>query len=545
MALSKLCIRARGRFRLLPPACASPGWPPTTARFSSTQDPAARIFLRVPVTVKILKIEYLDGSTLIGLFEGFVQVKSPALTEVLDPPWVTQPPCNLPAPDEDGIFGALLDEFGTHAAAQALPPRALPRSGRLVTPGPLPVKVALDNLPPVGMQGTIGHLGSPGSCISWSFGYGLGSYTVARNPDGTHRWNPREPRSQVSPAFLYAFVHSEEGKLCPTGSSEGYLAQLVGVGAPSMEQVPYAPDCCYINAIDVDHQFPREDRFRIGSFAKVSVPASSDVDSNATLTRLKEFLAAGMAVAFAGPVFTNFTELPLDQGVFYPTGWCESTPEKPCGHGMLLVGYDDTLGDPDQGLGAFLVQNSFGTNWPAGGAAPAPPGKFYLSYSGFLQSQLSAQVAYPLDHSHQSGPPLASSPGGGPRTYIASAYQWADGAASGETPAYLILLHQFTEPVELESVTLAEPAPSTARATQLNGYPLSNGYTYLVRQDGKSWLSGEYVLTIVAKNASGQAFTYTGTVNIFPAEPPSPVLPPATMPDQVLGTTGQAAQVQH
>jgi C1A family cysteine protease len=65
---------------------------------------------------------------------------------------------------------------------------------------------------------------------------------------------------------------------------------------------------------------------------------------------------------------------------YAPFGWCEPEPGKPCGHGMMLVGYDDALGDPRPGLGAFLVQNSFGTNWPPAGADPAPPGMFYLSY---------------------------------------------------------------------------------------------------------------------------------------------------------------------
>jgi hypothetical protein len=116
--------------------------------------------------------------------------------------------------------------------ALALPPRALPGSGRLPNPAPLPAKVSLDNLPPVGMQGTIGALGSPGSCISWSFAYGLGSSQRPVTPDGTLRWAPRERSNLIGPAFLYALVPSQEGKLRPTGLSEGYLAQLVAVRAP-------------------------------------------------------------------------------------------------------------------------------------------------------------------------------------------------------------------------------------------------------------------------------------------------------------------------
>jgi hypothetical protein len=330
----------------------------------------------VPVTVEILKIGYFTGDDLIAGFDGYVTVRSASTTVLQNPPWVTVGACHVPVPDEDGLFGALLAEFGRTPTLLVLPPRALPFGTGTQSPVALPRRVELTNLPPVGMQGTIAHLGSPGSCISWSFAYGLGSYTAARGPDGTIRWNPSEPQNQVSSAFMYALIHALEGKQCPTGSSEGYLTGLVLDGAPSMADVPYAPDCCYINGIDVEQTFPMEARFRIGSFGSIPLPAENpNADPVKTLARLKEFLAAGHAIAFAGPVFAGFSAPAFDDGVFYPTSWCESTPAKPCGHGMLLVGYDDDIGDAQKGRGAFLVQNSFGTNWPpASSNSPAPPG---------------------------------------------------------------------------------------------------------------------------------------------------------------------------
>jgi hypothetical protein len=514
----------------------------TQTFFSISRPPRRHILLsNVSLEVKILKIEYFAGSILVGLFEGFVQVNAAGRTLVRDPSWTTQPPCHTPAPDENGEFGADLEKFDQKTVPLALPPRALKGTRMPSGPPVLPARVTLDDLPPVGMQGTINSLGSPGSCIAWSFGYGLGSYTADHNPDGTLRRDPHRAHNQVSPAFLYPLIHSQEGKLCPQGSGAGYLPQLVLQGAPSMAQVPYAPDCCYLNDMNLNQQFPREDKFRIGSFANIPLPLTSGADRTVTLALLKEFLAAGMPVAFAGFVFHNFASLPLDDGVFYaPDGWCTSSPTKPCGHGMLLVGYDDTLGDPGQGLGAFLVQNSFGVNWPVGGASPAAPGQFYLSYNIFLDSQRSAQVAYPLDRNGLKKPQLAATPAGGPQASIPFAYQWTDSAVLPRS--YLILLHRFSQPVEIESVTLTEPTPSTAHVTQLNGYPLSNGYTYLVRNDGKSWLSGDYTVTINAQDVSGRSFTYTGVVSV--SVEGSSVLPAATMPDQVVGTTGQTFPVQ-
>jgi len=208
------------------------------------------------------------------------------------------------------------------------------------------------------------------------------------------------------------------------------------------------------------------------------------------------------------------------------------------------VGYDDTIGDATLGLGAFLVQNSFGTNWPPG-PSPAPPGQFYLSYQGFLGSQLAAAVAYPRDSKRPSGRALEASASGAPTAYVTSAYQWV-GTFENQGPSYLILLPWFSEPVELVSVTLAEPSPSTASAHQSNKYPFGNGYTYLKRNDGKSWLTGKWTVTIVAANAAGQSFTYTGTVNVGPADPRLPQRPAATMPTApgaVTGTTGANAMV--
>ena len=203
-----------GGVRPMPPATAlvfsgstTLGSPPI---FTASWPPQRIILLAdVPLAVKVLSIAYMNGSTLIGLFEGIVDVQSFAV--VRNPPWVTQPACTTASSDEEGLFGADLDGFGKALNPLALSPRALSRP----VPHPLPDAVTLDALPPVGMQGTLSTLGSPGSCISWSFGHGLGSYTSSRHPDGAIRWNLQHPGNQISPTFLYALIHSEEGSCAP------------------------------------------------------------------------------------------------------------------------------------------------------------------------------------------------------------------------------------------------------------------------------------------------------------------------------------------
>src|SRR5262249_47810727 len=138
------------------------------------------------LAVSVLTIQYFNGSTLTGLFEGIVSLSPTSTPQLIDPPWVTQPPCGTAPPDEDGLFGADLEDLAKRAKGNphALSPRSLLIPRQQPVPPRLPQKVTLANLPPIGMQGTLSKLGSPGSCISWSFAYGLGSYTAARRIDG-------------------------------------------------------------------------------------------------------------------------------------------------------------------------------------------------------------------------------------------------------------------------------------------------------------------------------------------------------------------------
>ena len=78
------------------------------------------------------------------------------------------------------------------------------------------------------------------------------------------------------------------------------------------------------------------------------------------------------------------------RGVIYDTATVPNS-----GHGQLIVGYDDKIGQVGQ-RGAFLVQNSFGTSWPPRlrlGRA-ARPGLLVLQQ--FRTTQVMAAVAYPV-----------------------------------------------------------------------------------------------------------------------------------------------------
>jgi hypothetical protein len=438
-------------------------------------------------------------------------------------------------PDSDEPFGSLVDAAEFAASVQALPPAAF------FTPPDqpaLPSRAFLTNLPAVSQQGTAGMPGSPGTCEAQSFGYGLGSYTAARLPDGSPKWNPALPQNSVSPAYLFALALSQGPTVatCPKGGlALEYLAQLVAFGAPTRARVPYQPNCPYLEGIenqtDFPESYPAMQRFRIGSYATFQIH-----DSAEAVQMIKEYIANGQAVAFSGSVLCGYgTNLQLQDGVIYETSTTMA------GHGQLVVGYDDTVGTRGN-TGALLVQNSFGTGWPASagaGSSPAPPGMVYWSYNTFETTQKLAAVAYPRSPGPPAGVRLSSSIGA-PLASITRAFQWEP----NDQQTFLILTHFFHDPVMLGKVVLTEPGAKGVTATADYGQYISTGYSYLTRTDGNAFRSGAWAVTLEGTDVSGNPVTYRGTVMVGVPQP-NDTLPAASMAvaeaaKKIFGSTGKA-----
>lgn len=399
-------------------------------------------------------------------------------------------------------FGAILLPEDVINGVKALPPEALAGKSGKKAKTKLPSRVMLSNLPPVAQQGTAAVPGEPGTCEAQSFGYGLGSYTAARDGSGKVKWNAGYPQNNTSSAYLYTLIHSREGLQCPAGSKGiDYLSQLTAYGAASRAQVPYQPNCKYLDGINIDYDFPSMDRFRIGSYAVIPVAGNQ-----AAVGQIKSHLNAGQAVAFTGSVLCGYGLSPsFESGVIYAT---QTIPDS--GHGQLLVGYDDKVGKSGA-KGALLVQNSFGTSWPPSSAgSAAPPGMAYWSYNTFSVTQGLAAVAYPLS-TDTGSVRLQSSPFNAPLASLNRAWQWTP--AEGGS-AYLILPHVFAQPVLLTSVALKEPGGSGVTATAAYGQHIASGYSYLKRSDGKSFLSGTYKVKLKATTLAGTEITYTGQIKV-------------------------------
>ena len=419
--------------------------------------------------------------------------------------------------DGSGPYGSLLDQAEFDRSVQALPPAAFltPR----IQP-PLPSNAYLDNLPAVSQQGTAANPGSPGSCEAQSFGYGLGSYTAARLPNGSHKWIAALAQNSVSPAYLFAWGIWSGFAQCPKGEALVYLNQLVGFGAPTRARIPYQPDCSYFSTIPHQRGFPDDypdmKRFRIGSFAMFNIH-----DNPQALQTIKQYIANGQAVAFSGFVLCGYgLNLPMQDGVIYETSYVIGQDGQPAGHGQLVVGYDDNVGTPGN-QGALLIQNSFGTDWPASAGATssiAPPGMAYWSYNSFEQTQKLAAVAY----ARSPGPPAGVRLSGSrhaPLASITSSFQWAPEGTSPK--AYLILTHFFQEPVLILHVSLTEPGGQAITATGAYGQNLSAGYTYLRRTDGNAFISGRWGVSLQGTDMNGNAVSYTGFIQVGHSEPTS------------------------
>lgn len=427
-------------------------------------------------------------------------------------------------------FGVLYTPSDTLNAVKALPPEALlgKRGKPVKTP---PKRALLTNLPAVAQQGTNADPGSPGTCEAQAYGYGLGSYTAARTSSGDRKWAADQAQNSNSAAYLYALIQKRANRQCPQGSrSLDYLEQLVSAGSPSRVQVPYQSNCIYLNSVNTG-TLPNMERFRIGSFAVIPVDGNA-----AAVEQIKSQIDAGQAVAFTGRVLCGYAKKPVfSQGVIYETA---TVPDS--GHGQLIVGYDDKIGKEKQ-RGAFLVQNSFGVGWPpAGTGSAAPPGKAYWSYGSFAATQLMAAVAYPV----ADGPGrkrLQPSRGDAPGASVVASYQWTP--RSEDTSVYLIVRLALTAPVRLDEVWLAEPDGTKLEVRAEYGQSIAAGYAYLKRADGKSFLAGQYRLTLKATLASGSSATYTGKVKVKKLKKAGTLTPASMGGVRITGPTGALVTV--
>lgn len=215
------------------------------------------------------------------------------------------------------------------------------------------------NMPPVGDQG------SQGSCVAWSMGYALRTYLYQVKTN----WGVQTADHQFSPAYIYNQINGGVDQ----GSSPYDAARLLeSQGCATLAVMPY-DDSDYATQPNAT-QRANAANYKIADWEYLNNDTSA----------IKTALASG-------PVWTGTT-------VYWTSGWQSSgdislaqvsSGMSPAGgHGICLVGYDDTHPTAD-GMGAYKFINSWGRAWGHSGYG-------WISYQYLLKYGKGAVVLYEL-----------------------------------------------------------------------------------------------------------------------------------------------------
>jgi hypothetical protein len=420
-------------------------------------------------------------------------------------PVTAQPSLTLFGDLKNGQFGADLSGVDFEGVLEALDPAALKGTSlEVLNPAnPNAGAVVLDNLPTVSTQGVPGSVGDPGSCEAQSFGYCLGAYTAARQPNGQRKWSAGEAGNQPSCAWLYEWQHADDNsKACPAGSmAVPYVQKLIATGAPSTAQFPYNPTgattprgvCAHIGQIDVSNLGPHPGRMILGSYKGYSGVQHQEATY---LETFKSLIRGGHAIAFSGLVPNAYCieSPPLNADAFTaPQGFITNS-----GHGQVIVGFDDSKGP----RGAFLVQNSFGPNWnPGPGDDAGHNGRIWYGYGAWFAGQSFALIAFPNLDEPPTGVRLDASNGGAPALFVKESSRYMQGGNS-----YLAVILHADDAVTVNQLDVIGPMGMSM--TQSLNEMIRFGYAYVERK--APFRPGRYTARITAQTQSGQSVTYTG-----------------------------------
>lgn len=246
----------------------------------------------------------------------------------------------------------------------------------LVENCPLPSAVdnsKLPSFPPIGNQGSLG------SCVAWGSTYYQASHEIGL----LHGWNNKTSSAHVlSPKWTYNLIN--QGK--NVGSSPVVAYELLSMnGAPTILDFPYDNNYTAWD-LNTDHWVSAlSNRMAPATL----IPGLGGAEEQ-NLTAIKQALVNGHVLTFASFIDSwVYTRIKFDPGSpnsshvgEYAAYWMNGYNG---GHFMTIVGYDDNIwidinqnGSVDPGeKGAFLIANSWGTDW-------GNHGFIWISYDAFL-----------------------------------------------------------------------------------------------------------------------------------------------------------------
>jgi C1A family cysteine protease len=217
-----------------------------------------------------------------------------------------------------------------------------------------------DKFPPIQSQGQYG------TCVAWATGYNMKTALNAIEKG----WGSTElakAENQTSPKDLFFNLNNaDKGSNCNGTTFEAALDVLISKGATSLKSVPYS------NMGNCSGSSIGDENNKLANYRKIAYNYALYSNTNRTesegmtLDNFKGYLAQGRPIIFGGRVGDRFTKWKGASVI------SSDTYNDPGGHGMALVGYDDSKS-------AFRVRNSWGTNW-------GDNGSIWVDYDFFFKS---------------------------------------------------------------------------------------------------------------------------------------------------------------
>lgn len=197
-------------------------------------------------------------------------------------------------------------------------------------------------MPPVGNQG------SQGSCVAWSVGYYHWSHTQYKD----YGWDLSQTSHQISAAFIYNQIN---GGADVGAYFEDAIKLICEQGACMMSDFAYSQS---------DYTtWPSESAFARAITYRGDGQYYIDVSTDAGINAVKQRLNNGYTSVLGISVYSNFDYI---QNFNYTYCVADKYGTNRGGHGVCIVGYDDTKSTAD-GMGAFKLVNSWGTGWGLSG----------------------------------------------------------------------------------------------------------------------------------------------------------------------------------
>lgn len=237
---------------------------------------------------------------------------------------------------------------------------------------PLPERVSLQKYCPTPL-----NQGQQGSCVAWASAYAARTILEAQRTG-------KDPNSvKFSPSFLYNQIKLEG---CQGSYVKYAMDNMYAKGAVHFKDFAYDDRDCSRQPSSELRQ--KAVNYRIKGFQRLT---EENKGKTYEMMGIKQNLAKGSPVVIGMMVGGSFMSNMMGKEMWIPAQ-SDYSQQGFGGHAMCVIGYDDFLKG-----GAFLIMNSWGTEWGKGGFA-------WVRYSDFKEFNVEAYGLYPMGNASEPKP---------------------------------------------------------------------------------------------------------------------------------------------